>query len=193
MSSWFCLQIQEHVWKHIFLSDPSHGMCASSAGPFLGEAPSLVSKAQVSGPEAGRPKATSSWAIVPPGWNSSWTRRSQGCLAEELLLPQRPSPALYIPSLQAGIGMPSLLDCSVEVGWNDAPQSWGWTPVPSTLSQMSCSQFTWVKKTKHKDGPPSRFLFPCEASSRAAPRPLLIKGYQTVHQALASTHPLDHF
>lgn len=37
-----------------------------------------------------RPKGTSSWAIVPPGRNSSWTRRSQGCLAEELLLPQLP-------------------------------------------------------------------------------------------------------
>lgn len=65
--------------------------CASSAGSFLGEAPSLVSKAEVSGPEAGRPKGTSSWAIVPQGGNSSfWTRRSQGCLEEELLLPRLP-------------------------------------------------------------------------------------------------------
>lgn len=59
-------------------------------GLFLGEAPSLVCKAEVSGPEAGRPEGTSSWAIVPLGRNSSWTRRSQGCLAEELLLPRLP-------------------------------------------------------------------------------------------------------
>ena len=34
-------------------------------------------------------------------------------------------PALYIPSLRAGIGTSSLLDCSVEVRWNDAPHGAG--------------------------------------------------------------------
>lgn len=91
-----------------------------------------------------------------------------GVLSRGARVASTSSPALYIPSLQVGIGMPSLLDCSVEVRWNDAPRSWGWTPVPSTVSQMSCSQFTWVKKTKNKDGSPSCFLLTCEASSRRA-------------------------
>lgn len=161
-------------------------------GLFLGEAPSLVCKAEVSGPEAGRPKGTSSWAIVPLGWNSSWTRRSQGCLAEELLLPRLPH-LLSTSLLCRQVSARPLYLIALWKSGGTMSQSCGWTLVPSTVSQMSCSQFTWVKKTKNKDGPPSCFLFTCEASSRAAPGRLLIKGYQTVHQALASTHPLDHF
>lgn len=34
---------------HLFLTF-AHGVCASSAGPFLADAPSLVSKAEVSDP-----------------------------------------------------------------------------------------------------------------------------------------------
>lgn len=97
---------------HLFLTF-AHGMCASSAGPFLADAPSLVSKAEVSGPEAGRPKGASSWAIVPLGRNSSlWgapQRRSccrlPGLLSTSLLCRQVLAPPLYLIALRKSGGM----------------------------------------------------------------------------------------
>lgn len=45
--------------------------------------------------------------------------------------------------------MTSLLGCSVEGRWNEAPMELGVdTCTPSTVSRLSFSQFTWVKKTK---------------------------------------------
>lgn len=62
--------------------------------------------------------------------------------------------------------MTSLLGCSVEGRWNEAPTELGVdTCTPSTVSRLSFSQFTWVKKTKNKDGAPSCFFLACEASS----------------------------
>lgn len=91
----------------------AHGMCASSAGPFLADAPSLIFKAEVSGPEAGRPKGASSWAIVPLGRNSSlWgaPQRSSCCLdfptfSISLLCRQVSAPPLYLIALRRSGGM----------------------------------------------------------------------------------------
>lgn len=67
---------------HLFLTY-AHGMCASSAGPFLADAPSLIFKAEVSGPEAGRPKGGLILGHSPSGLEQLLV----GCSAKELLLP----------------------------------------------------------------------------------------------------------
>lgn len=166
----------------------AHGMCASSAGSFLADAPSLVFKAEVSGPEAGRPKGASSWAIVPLGWNSSLggaPQRSSCCLdfptfAISLLCRRVSAPPPYLIALRRSGGM-------VPHGAGDGH------PVPSTVSQMPFSQFTWVKKNKNQGRgchPVSFSLVRLLAEQLLGS--LLTRDYQTVHRALASTHPLGH-
>lgn len=126
---------------HLFLTF-AHGVCASSAGPFLADAPSLVSKAEVSGPRQEGLRGHS-----PSGPEQLLV----GCSAEEILLPRLPrllstsllcrqvlAPPLYLIALRKSGGM-------VTHGAGDGHQ-------PSTVSQTPFSQFTWVKKTKHKDG-----------------------------------------
>lgn len=80
-------------------------------------------------------------------------------------------PALYTPSFRAGIGMPCLLDCSVEVRWNDAPTELGMDTYafycqPDVMFSIYVGQNK--TKQKNKDGSPSCFLSTCEASSRTA-------------------------
>lgn len=126
---------------HLFLTF-AHGVCASSAGPFLADAPSLVSKAEVSGPRQEGLRGHS-----PSGPEQLLV----GCSVEEILLPRLPrllstsllcrqvlAPPLYLIALRKSGGM-------VPHGAGDGHQ-------PSTVSQTPFSQFTWVKKTKHKDG-----------------------------------------
>jgi hypothetical protein len=140
---------------------------------FLAEAPSLISKAEVSGPEAGRPKGTSSWAMVPLGWNSSfWTRRSQGCLAEELPLPRFP----HLLSTSLLCGQVSARPLYLIALWKS-----GGTMPPTELGMDTCafycqpdvmfSIYVGQKNKKNKDGSPSCFLSTCEASTalRAPP------------------------
>lgn len=155
----------------------AHGTCASSCRDFffffLAEAPSLISKAEVSGPEAGRPKGTSSWAMVPLGWNSSfWTRRSQGCLAEELPLPRFP----HLLSTSLLCGQVSARPLYLIALWKS-----GGTMPPTELGMDTCafycqpdvmfSIYVGQKNKKNKDGSPSCFLSTCEASTalRAPP------------------------
>lgn len=103
--------------------------------------------------------------------------------------------ALYTPSFRAGIGMPCLLDCSVEVRWKRRVHGAGDGHLCLLLSAgchvLNLCGSKQNKTTRMGLHPVSFPLVRLLAEQLLWP--LLTRGYQTVHQALASTHPLGHF
>lgn len=156
----------------------AHGMCVSQhplAGLPLTKAPSPRSRelrqAGLRGPYLGPQSLSGSERLFLDQW-------VPGCLAEELLLP-RLTPLLPTSLLCKQVSrMTSLLDCSVEGRWNEAPMELGvdtctfyCQPAVVFLSLRGS------KKQKNKDGAPSCFFLACEASSTTALGPLPTRGY----------------
>lgn len=167
---------------HLFLTF-AHGVCASSAGPFLADAPSLVSKAEVSGPRQEGLRGHS-----PSGPEQLLV----GCSAEEILLPRLPRLLSTSLLCRQVLAPPSLLDCSEEVRGNGAPRSRGRTPAFYCQPDAIFSVYVGQKnKTQGRGCRPVSFsLVRLLAEQRMGS--LLTRDYRTVHPALASTHPLGH-
>lgn len=142
---------------HLFLTF-AHGVCASSAGPFLADAPSLVSKAEVSGPRQEGLRGHS-----PSGPEQLLV----GCSAEEILLPRLPrllstsllcrqvlAPPLYLIALRKSGGM--------------VPHGAGADTSLLLSARRHFLSLRGSKKQNTRTGLPSCLLFTCEASSRTA-------------------------
>lgn len=154
----------------------------------------LVSKAEVSGPEAGVPRGTSYWAIVPLGRTAlagagdprDAEQKSSGCSG----FPHLPSMSLLCKQGSAWC----LLLITV---WKSGGTRPGRAGIDTWIShcQQAAVFLVYVgQKNKKTRWVSILFLFTWEAFSTtvAALGPLLTRGYQTVHQALVSTHPLGH-